>query len=65
MEKDFQQENSENWKWGFFYYNVKDPRIFVPKRLKLFGWTLNFAKPVSYLIVGLILAFIVYARYQK
>ena len=35
-----------DWKWGIFYYNPNDPRIFVPKRIKWLGWTLNFAQPV-------------------
>jgi uncharacterized membrane protein len=36
--------NSNNYKWGIFYYNRTDPRIFVPKRFG-FGYTLNFGKP--------------------
>jgi hypothetical protein len=32
-----------NWRAHSFYYCKNDPRIFVPKRLKLFGWTMNFA----------------------
>jgi len=41
-----------DWKWGVFYFNPNDPRIFVPKRIKLLGWTLNFAQPVSIIITG-------------
>jgi uncharacterized membrane protein len=40
------------WKWGIFYYNPNDPRIFVPKRIKWLGWTLNFAQPVSIIITA-------------
>lgn len=39
------------YKWGIFYYDRKDRRIFVPKRNRLMGWTLNFANPFSYLII--------------
>ena len=41
-----------DWKWGVFYFNPNDPRIFVPKRIKWLGWTLNFAQPVSIIITG-------------
>lgn len=44
--------NPNNYKWGFFYYNKSDQRIFVPKRTGL-GYTLNFGRP--YATAGLIL----------
>jgi uncharacterized membrane protein len=40
------------WKWGVFYFNPNDGRIFVPKRIEWLGWTLNFAQPVSIIIIG-------------
>jgi len=62
--KDFEHENPLNWKWGTFYYNKKDSRLIVYKRIKLLGWTLNFAHPVSYIIMALIFAFVFYKIYQ-
>lgn len=44
-----------NWKWGVFYFNAKDKRIFPPKRLRSFGWTINFANPLSVLTLILII----------
>jgi len=41
-----------DWKWGVVYFNPNDPRIFVPKRIEWLGWTLNFAQPVSVIIIG-------------
>ena len=38
-----------NWKLGIFYYNKKDKRLLPPKRIKEFGWTINFANPYSIL----------------
>ena len=38
-----------NWKWGVFYFNKNDKRIFPPKRISSFGWTINFANPYSIL----------------
>lgn len=35
----------DNWVWGLFYYNEKDDRFFLPKRIKTFGYTMNFANP--------------------
>ncbi|MDR3667700.1 MAG: DUF5808 domain-containing protein [Ignavibacteriaceae bacterium] len=50
---------SECWKWGMFYYNPLDKRIFLPKRTGL-GLTLNFAHPVStILMVALVLIIII------
>ena len=41
--------NKNNWKLYLFYYCVKDSRIWVPKKPKWCGWTLNFAKNQSYI----------------
>lgn len=43
--------NPENYKWGLFYFNRGDSRIFVPKMISRTGWTLNFARPESYIII--------------
>lgn len=43
-----------NYKWGIFYFNPNDQRIMVPKRSKSMGWTLNFARMYSYIILILI-----------
>lgn len=51
------RNDPENYKWGIFYFNSKDPRILVPKRNRLMGWTLNFANPYSYFILMGIAAF--------
>jgi uncharacterized membrane protein len=42
--------NPNNWK-GMFYINPKDPRIFVLKRVPSMGWTLNFGRPISYILI--------------
>jgi uncharacterized membrane protein len=44
----------ECWKLGLFYLNRNDPALFVEKRFGL-GWTLNFANPKSWLVMGAIL----------
>ena len=41
-------ENKENWKWGSFYNSKKDTRVWVYKKHKWMGWTLNFSKKQSY-----------------
>jgi hypothetical protein len=41
-------DDPSNWRLGVFYYNKKDKRLFPPKRLRAFGWTVNFANPYSY-----------------
>lgn len=55
-----------NWKWGIFYFNKNDKRIFPPKKIKLLGWTVNFANPISILVfLALILAVFVLSKYLK
>lgn len=53
--KDFEHEKPENWAFGVFYYNAKDYRFVVPKRNPIMGWTFNFAHPIAYIVLGLIL----------
>jgi uncharacterized membrane protein len=38
---------------GVFYVNRDDPKVWVPKRLGI-GWTLNFGRPASWVILGVI-----------
>ncbi|HLO58609.1 MAG TPA: DUF5808 domain-containing protein [Bacteroidales bacterium] len=51
QQKDRMKKDPENYKWGLFYFNKYDPRILVPKRNNMMGWTLNFASPYSYLFL--------------
>jgi len=54
MSKDFQHDNPSNWKWGVFYFNKKDPRFIVHKQVEALGWTFNFAHPVSFVVLALL-----------
>lgn len=63
--KDFQHDNPENWKWGVFYFNRKDFRVIVPKQNPIMGWTFNFAHPIGYIFIILILAIIVFQSINK
>ncbi len=57
-------DDPSNWKWGVFYYNKEDKRIFPPKRLQYLGWTINFANPYSYLtLLAIVLVFTVLFTY--
>lgn len=53
---DPQIDNPNNYKLGIFYYNTNDKRIFVPKRNKYMGWTLNFGNHFTYLLLVSILS---------
>jgi len=55
-------DDPKNWKLGIFYFNKEDKRIIISKRLKLFGWTLNFANPLSYIIMIALAAIVYYLR---
>jgi len=58
MTRNFDPEinDPDNYKFGIFYYNTNDQRVFVPKRNKNMGWTLNFGNHFSYLIIGAIIS---------
>ncbi|MDQ2720111.1 MAG: DUF5808 domain-containing protein [Bacteroidota bacterium] len=56
--------NPVNWKFGIFYFNKKDKRIFPPKKDKYAGWTVNFANPYSILaIIALLILFTLITKY--
>ncbi len=65
INKDFEHEKPENWIWGIIYYNKKDYRFLVPKRIPIFGWTFNFAHPITFIILILIVLVIVYQIIYK
>lgn len=63
FENDRMIQDPTNYKGGIFYFNRKDRRILVPKRLKMMGWTLNFANIYTYILVlGIILVILIYTR---
>lgn len=44
-------DNDEHWKAGIFYWNKDDASLFLPKRFGV-GWTMNWARPATWVIVG-------------
>ena len=66
FENDRMIQNPENYKWGIFYFNAKDRRVLVPKRMYMMGWTLNFANIYTYLLIlGLIAIGLIYGMLFK
>jgi uncharacterized membrane protein len=64
QQKDRMKTDPDNYKWGLFYFNRSDPRILVPKRNNMMGWTLNFASPYSYLfLVAIVLIAVAADKY--
>ncbi|WIV17683.1 DUF5808 domain-containing protein [Paenibacillus polygoni] len=48
------RDDDQNWKLGMFYFNPQDPSLFVEKRMG-YGWTINHARPLAWIIlVGII-----------
>lgn len=45
-------EDDRYWKGGMFYVNTDDPSILVEKRFGV-GWTLNFGRPLSWIVLFL------------
>lgn len=50
----FQYDDDAYWKLGVFYFNRNDPSLWVEKRFGS-GWTLNFAHPAGWVVLGLII----------
>lgn len=55
-------DDDEHWKAGIFYFNKDDPSIFLPERFGI-GWTVNLARPATWLIflglIALVIGFVV------
>jgi uncharacterized membrane protein len=59
-------KDPNNWKWGWFYNNKEDKRIFLPKRNKYLGWTVNFANPISIIsLIVITITIILISQYLK
>lgn len=57
-------DNSKNYKFGIFYFNQNDSRVLVPRKLSgMPGYTLNFARPVSFLLFAIFIIIIIAAIY--
>lgn len=54
------RKDEKYWKAGIIYFNKKDPAIFVEKRFSI-GWTINFAKWPSAVIIAVIIAVVVFS----
>lgn len=65
-DKEIYRDDDKNWLLGNFYYNKKDPSIFVEKRIGI-GWDVNLGNPIGliitilplFLIVGVLIYFII------
>jgi uncharacterized membrane protein len=49
-------DDSNNYLWNSFYFNRLDSRIIVPKRSRYLGFTLNFARLETYLVLLVLLS---------
>ncbi|WAA12236.1 DUF1648 domain-containing protein [Fervidibacillus halotolerans] len=49
------RDDDRYWKLGQFYFNPEDPAVWVEKRFGV-GWTVNFARPIAWIILILIVA---------
>ncbi|MEK3979324.1 DUF5808 domain-containing protein [Psychrobacillus sp. FSL K6-2836] len=50
LENKIAVDEDRYWKGGLFYLNKNDPSIMVEKRFGV-GWTLNFAHPISWIVL--------------
>ena len=61
-------KDPNNWKWGIFYYNPEDKRLFPPKRQEWMGWTINFAdrnSTLAFIFIMLITLILVAKGFQS
>lgn len=49
-DKEIYRDDDRNWLLGNFYYNKKDPSIFVEKRVGI-GWDVNLGNPIGLIIM--------------
>lgn len=48
-------DDDAHWKLGVLYFNPDDASVFLPERFG-FGWTINFARPAAWILVGCFVA---------
>lgn len=53
------QRDPSNWIWGIFYFNRKDKRLLVPKKVEWMGVTINMAHPLACVVTFAIITWIV------
>ena len=51
FELDKMRKDPDNYILGVFYFNRKDFRVILPKRNAMLGWTPNFARIETYLLL--------------
>lgn len=56
-DKEIYRDDDKNWILGNFYYNKKDPSIFIEKRVGI-GWEVNLGNPIGLIIMILPLVFL-------
>ncbi|MCX6174616.1 MAG: DUF5808 domain-containing protein [Ignavibacteriales bacterium] len=54
------QNDNSHWKLGIIYFNPKNEKVFVPKRIGI-GWTINFATWQAKLILATFIVIILVA----
>ena len=52
------RNDDRHWKLGVFYVNPEDPALFLEKRFGI-GWTMNFGRPMAWVVVGALVLLIV------
>ena len=53
------KQDTHDYKWGLFYFNPDDENLIAPKANSIFGWTLNFAKPLAYIFLLILLMILI------
>ncbi|GFP75395.1 DUF5808 domain-containing protein [Clostridium fungisolvens] len=48
---------------SLFYFNTEDSNFFIPKAYG-YGWTMNWANPISWIIVALVIIMIVVRKFR-
>ncbi|KNB41908.1 hypothetical protein JH06_4576 [Blastocystis sp. subtype 4] len=66
IDEQLAKASDDHYVWKIFYYDPNDSRVFVPKRCKWLGWTLNFGNKKSWgWIAGITAAIVGTAIYAK
>jgi uncharacterized membrane protein len=48
---DNKKKDISKFKFGIFYFDAEDENLIVAKANPILGWTLNFAKPLAYVLL--------------
>lgn len=59
------QDQNQKFSFGGFYFDRNDPRVFIPERIGIGGFPINFGNVYTYVIIIVIVTLMIFFKYVK